>query len=304
MSGKRWVIFVGVIFILQVILLEVFYQTSKHNRHEVDYLVNNTMQNLKNKKYDVIILGDSLAHKTIGSIELHNNILDLTSNNAVSMAGNFFLFQRYLKDNYPPKKLYLFCVPNHLYQNLDTIHTYFYFSTIFTKDSEKKEIKKLKPHLYDYSFSKYTESRIKSIDFLGYFNPKAKVLPKEIDESSLEREDNFINDSIREKIEEAKINIDKINEIPKIYLDKLIAITKKYDIEFTLVIEPIPIESHNVFLSSKMYQYIKSKNINIIDINNIYQFSNYSFKIDGRHLDGKDNQYFQNIIDKKVIDIY
>lgn len=305
MKNKSWLIAFFIFILLQVVAIEIFYRIYDYNRHYVDYLVKTKITNLKNKSFETVILGDSLAQDSIGKLKLHPHILNLTSNNALSLAGNYFLLKRYLKQNKRPKNLYLFCVPNHLHQDLNTIHTYSYFKSVFTQKDEIEEIQKIRPDFYnDYSFSKYTESRLKSIKFLTHFKPKKKVQAIFIDETTLTKRENFMNNKIDEKIKLIKRDQNNIHEIPIIYIEKITSLCKELGINFKLVIEPIPKASNRSFIQSKLYNYLKEKDVSIYNINELYSFNNYFFRGDGRHLHGKVNQYYQNLIDEYVLDIY
>lgn len=305
MKNKSWSIVFILILTVQVIAIELFYRTYDYNRHYVDYLIKTKLANFKNKNYETVIIGDSLANNALGTIKLHPHIADLTSNNAISVAGNYFILKRYLQENKKPKNIYFFCVPNHLYQNLDSIHTYSYFTTIFTKKEEIESIEKIKPNLYNnYSFSKYTESRLKSLKFLTHYKPKKRTTAVLVDESTLVKKENFINNKIKEKINALKKDQNIVREVPKVYIDKIVTLCKEMNINFTLVIEPIPKDSNKNFIQSKLYMYLKEKNISIYNINEHYSFSNYFFRGDGRHIKGKVNQYYQNYIDEHILDIY
>jgi len=307
MNPKTWLIALITFIVIGVLSIEAFYQTHKYNRHYVDYLINTKLDQLKNKEFETIILGDSLAHNAIGALKLHSYILDLTSNNALSVAGNYFLLKRYLKQNKKPKNLYYFVVPGHLYQNLDTQYTYSYFTTVFTQEDEIENIQKIKPNLFkeDYSFSKYTEKRLKALKFWTHYNvaPK-KSLPIQINENDLIKKENFMNAKIENKIKYLREMKNIINVVPKKYIDRIVTLCNTLDINFILVIEPIPKLSNKLFLQSDMYKFLQEKNIFIYNINDIYTFNNYFFRYDGRHIRAKVNQYYQNLIDENIVDIY
>lgn len=305
MNNKSWLKIFFTLILIQVLAIEIFYRTYDYNRHYVDYLIKTKLANLKDKEFETVIIGDSLAKNSISKLELHPNILDLSSNNAISIAGNYFILKRYLVNNKKPKNIYLFCVPNHLHQNLDTIFTYSYFTTIFTKKEEMESIKKIKPHIYDnYSFSKYTESRLKALKFFTHYKPKKRKKAVLVKESELIKKENFMNSQIRANIDLLKKDQNIIHDVPKVYIDKILSLCKDNDINFKLIIEPIPEESNKSFIQSKLYQYLKNKNVSIYNVNEHYKFNNYFFKGDGRHIKGKVNQFYQNFIDEHILDIY
>jgi hypothetical protein len=260
---------------------------------------------MKDKNFETIIIGDSLAKHSIGTLKLHPYILDLSSNNAISVAGNYFILKRYLAHNKKPKNIYFFCIPNHLHQNLDTKLTYSYFTTIFTKKEEMESIKKIKPHLYDdYSFSKYTESRLKALKFFTHFKPKKRKNAIMVKESELIKKEHFMNNQIRKYINIVKDDQNIIHDVPKVYLDKIISLCHDMNINFKLIIEPTPQECNRSFMQSKIYQYLKDRNVSIYNVNEHYKFNNYFFRGDGVHIKGKVNQFYQNYIDEHILDIY
>jgi len=305
MNDKSWLKIFFTLIIIQVLAIEIFYRTYHYNRHYVDYIVKTRLAHLKNQSYETVIIGDSLAHNAMGHLKLHPQILDLTTNNAISIAGNYFILKRYLANNKKPKNIYLFCVPNHLHQNLNTIYTYSYFTTIFNKKDEMESIKKIKPNLYNNnSFEKYTESRLKALKFFTHYKPKKREKAVVVKESELVKKENFMNSQIQSNIDLIKSDENTIHEIPKVYIDKILSLCKKEGINFKLVIEPIPQESNKSFMKSKLYKYLKDRNVSMYNVNEHYKFNNYLFKGDGRHIKGKANQFFQNYIDEHILDIY
>jgi len=305
MNAKKWLLSLLFFTLSLIILIEIKYQTSPGNRHAVDYLVNEYIPTLSNKKYEIIILGDSLAHNAFSNLLLKKNILDLSSNQAISMAGNYFILKRYLSNNEVPKEIYLFCVPGLLHNDLNQKWTYSYFESVFTDNNEIKEIKRLKPNLYNNNFDidKYLERRKKSIN-LGGYKPKKRLLPVEIDEKDLKKDLNYMNQKIKTNIIKTDKEKDLMESIPTTYLNKIIKLCQENNIDFTLVIEPMPKEYNAIFKTSKWNKYLTEKKIIYININDYYIFNTYFFRGDGRHIRGKANQYYQNLIDKHIIDIY
>jgi len=305
MNAKKWLLSCFLFFLSLIFLVELKYQIYPGNRHVVDYIVNEYIPTLINKKYNTLIIGDSLAHNAFSNLLLKDNILDLTTNQAISMAGNYFLLNRYLEKNQAPKKLYLFCIPDLLHNDLNQIFTYAYFESVFTRKKEIKEIKEIKPNLYSSKFdlNKFLERRKKSLNFGGY-KPKKRISYIKINEKSLKKVSNYMNKKIQTNILSAQKNKQKIDNIPKIYLDKIIKLCKNKNISFTLVIEPMPMEYNIIFKDSKWNKYLQMKEINYLNINDYYVFNTYFFKNDATHISGKVNQYYQNLIDKYILDIY
>ena len=309
MNAKKW-LKSFIFFILGIVILfELKYQVAPVNRHEVDYLVKEMLPSLKNEKYETVILGDSLAHNVFSKLELKKNILDLTSNKAVALAGSYYILKRYLKNNDAPKEIYFFAIPAFLHYDLNENLTYSYFETVFTHSSEIKEIQTFKPELYSDAFNldKYFESRKNALKIEGY-RPEKRQKYIDVDEKELIKVPNFINEKIESNIAEAKAFRDKIEPLPKFYFEQLVALCKKENIQLTVVIEPIFKAYIPLFKGSKWDNYLKSKvskgEIVYKNINDYYAFNSYFFKRDGRHITGKVNQYYQNLIDKYILKLH
>lgn len=325
MDKKSWLLSFIFFFIFQAVIIEILYQRYEYDihineryhkpaRHKVDYLINNRLVKIENESYKTLILGDSLARNAFGKLNLHKNILELTSNNAISLAGNYFILKRFLKKNPAPQNLYLFVIPDHLYQDLDTQHTNTFFVSVFNLNEEVNEIKEVRPNLFETnknSFAKYTENRLKLFSIIQQLKPnednKFKIKHKgnaiKINEQSLVKS-KFINDKMEKRIQKAKNRENDINEIPRIYIDKFIKLCKQFNIQFTIVIEPVPIEINNIFKQSSLHKYLLTKDLTLLNINDHYTFSNYFFRQDSFHIVGKVNHYYQNLIDEKILDIY
>ncbi len=304
MSYKSWVVRVFLCGVLILVAIEAKYQMFEHYKNRVDWVANKAEQ--KKPRYnDIIIIGDSLAINALSAIKLHKHILDLTTLSSVSLAGNYFILKRYLHSNKPPKKIFLFASPPLLYANLDDKFVYFYFESIFTKEYEKSEIKKLKPYLYNESFSvdKYFEKRRRALS-VSYQPPKRIGMPS-IDKSDLKIIQNYTNKKIQDKINLYTRQKDVIPKLSLVYLDKIAKLCKDNDIEFSVVIEPMANEYDEIFRNSAYNKLLLNyENIKYYNINDYYKFSAYFFRHDGLHIRGKVNLFFIKLIDENVLDIY
>lgn len=306
MNAKKWLLSLVIYITLFIVIIEVKYQEFPGARHEVDYLVKKVIPNLYEKNYDTLIIGDSLAHNAFSNILLHKNILDLTSNQAISLAGNYFILQRYLENNKIPKKIFLFCIPGFLHNDLNQIYTYRYFETVFNRHQEIKEIKEIKPNLYNDKFNidKYFESRKNAIN-LGGYKPPRRIVIANIEENDLEKVENYTNTKIKNRILQYKQQKDIVEDIPLIYINKIVELCKKNNINFSIVIEPMPKEYDKIYKSSKWHMFLQeNKRINYFNINDFYTFNTYFFKHDGIHVSGDVSQYYLKLIDKNILDIY
>ncbi|XPV69608.1 MAG: hypothetical protein ACNI25_03325 [Halarcobacter sp.] len=307
MSYKKWIFLFFILNILSVLIIEILYRIYYvEYRHNVDYLVKKTIPSLKNENKEVLILGDSVANGAFKNLILKDNVLDLTSNRAISIAGNYFLLKRYLKQNNIPKKVYLFVIPEFFQNDLNEPYTYLFFETVFTEKEEINEIKKLKPTLYNsnHVIDKYFERRIKGL----FKEDKYKAVKRDsfidIDETKIYNDFINLNDNVLNRINSYKKSLNKLEKLSTVYLSKLKTLCLKNNIEFNIVIEPVPIEIQKLFYNSKIYNYLNLNNYRIIDVNDYYKFGNNHFIKDSIHFSGNINNLFQKIIDKNIIDIF
>lgn len=125
--------------------------------------IESSKKNHKNKH--TLVLGDSVARQLIYANNIKQNIIDLTSNQVISLAGQYTLLQLTLNSNKQIKTVCLMLIPNALTISFDQIATYDYF---------------IRPFFPQYSeyFNTSTIDMINSKFFSNlYMLPIAKVLP-------------------------------------------------------------------------------------------------------------------------------
>ena len=253
MSLKKWVFLFFISNILSLLIIELLYRIYyEEYRHNVDYLLKKTIPSLVNEKKEVIILGDSVANGAFKNLILNNNVLDLTSNRAISVAGNYFLLKRYLRQNYNPKKIYLFVIPEFFQNDLNEPYTYLFFETVFTLKEEINEIKMIKPKLYNSRniIDKYFERRIKGLFKDDLYTPDKRIEFVEVDESKINNDFNILNKNISNRINAYEKSINILKEFSVVYLNNLKALCINNNIELNIIIEPVPIKLNKLFYSS------------------------------------------------------
>ena len=106
------------------------------------------------KKVKKLILGDSTGHALYPTENEYNNAVSLACNQAITMAGQYFLLKNYIETNINnlPKEVILLCTPFTLSNDVD-IYAYQYFLKSFP-------IKE-----YKFLYSDYLYERIRSIPF-------------------------------------------------------------------------------------------------------------------------------------------
>jgi len=309
MNSKKWIIvWIFIPLSLTLLILEVSYSVKKNNhRHNVDYIVNEQLENLRNEKYTTIILGDSLAVNSFTSLSMHDLILNLSSNAAISLAGNYFILKKYLSSNQMPKNVYLFLVPEILTNDLNNQHAHSYYQTVFIEEEQIEEMNKIDSSIFKNKknkIDKYIESRKNSFINFNKYSLPIRHKNKDINEQDLKKDKDFRFSYIQNRIKKADKNLNQsIKLIPQVYLDKIISLCKFNNIKCTIAIEPLPQNLNRVFLDSKVYKHIKNLEINILNINDYFTFKNEYF-YDGVHIRGDINSYYQNLIDKHILDIY
>lgn len=77
---------------------------------------------------DILILGDSVASQLVTyGMKNKKRIIDLTCNQAMSLAGQYVLLENILKNNKQIKTVCLLVIPNSFRNNLDNKYTHNYF---------------------------------------------------------------------------------------------------------------------------------------------------------------------------------
>lgn len=165
-----------------------------------------------NRRIKKLILGDSTGHALYPSENTYDSIVSLACNQAITMAGQFFLLKNYLetnKDNLPTEIILLF-TPGTFDNDVD-IFAYHYF---------------LKPFpLYEYKslYTPHLNERIKSIPFYWTANlpfiqttnyTPSIAVPTEVERQS-------------------------ISELSLEYLLKIDSLTKQYGVPYSIRSTPV-----------------------------------------------------------------
>lgn len=87
-----------------------------------------------------LILGDSVSRQFNPPGKRSDSVVSLACNQAISLCGQFILFNEYLKYNNAPKILELQLTPTSLRNDLDQVYTYHYFLKPFYTEKFRKYI--------------------------------------------------------------------------------------------------------------------------------------------------------------------
>ena len=110
----------------------------------------------KKSNAKILLLGDSVGNQLFPSEKSNDTINSLTSNQAISIVGQYILLQNYLETGNRPTKVVLLYSPFSLKNNLDQKFTFHYF----IKPFYKKE--------YIHFFSELAIQQIDKIPFYKY----------------------------------------------------------------------------------------------------------------------------------------
>lgn len=302
---RNWILlfFVAVISIL-IILEFLSYQAKDKFRHEVDYKVH-LAHHTTQKNIDTILLSDSVTYEAMGKFQLNENILDLTSNQGISLAGNYFLLQRYLQQHKAPKEVFLFFIYGLFTNSLNSKYDYLYFTTVFTDKNEIHEIADYgKKEVYD----KLDYFNIRKLNIKKYFQEyvpgKKAIFNRNYNLIKLQNKADI-------KISDKKIKVfaqAKLFPFANHFLQKIIDLCKDNDISLVLVVEPMLYEQHRAYVNSDLYRVLKEKEakgaFTLMDANNYYQFGIQSFRKDRVHLGYEFQKKYLDIIDRHILKLF
>ena len=209
----RLLIYVFVILIITIPIDMINTFTGKYIKtvdgYEIYCAINNSQSNRKVKK---VLLGDSVGCQLYPSDNDYDSILSLACNQAITMAGHYFLLKNYIENNNDnlPDEVVLLITPFSLCNDVDK-YAYHYF------------LKPFPPHTWSKLYTKHLKQRIHSIPFYWTAN-----LP-------------FIqtsNYTPEWAIPSSKAN-KSISPLSYEYLLKIDSITKQHNISFNMVSTPI-----------------------------------------------------------------
>jgi hypothetical protein len=106
-------------------------------RHNVDLYAN-----FPPKTSDIdtdIVLGDSVVNQVFESFNIRSGIVDLTTNQATGLSGNYFLLKRFLRENAAPKRIWLSFTPTVFAKDMSDDLSYTYFFSVFNRPEEINE---------------------------------------------------------------------------------------------------------------------------------------------------------------------
>lgn len=122
---------VGIFHIKSFYLLKGDRYTKKVFGSEVYHSIDKSK---KKKKARKVLLGDSVGKQMYDNMQENDTINSLACNQAISVAGQYFLLHNYIEAGNKIDTAYIFFTPFSFVNNLDQIFTYNYFVKPFYRD--------------------------------------------------------------------------------------------------------------------------------------------------------------------------
>jgi len=110
-------------------------------RHEVDERIEQTLRPAQDVR--VVLLSDSVSYGALDLVPSQAGVLDLSTNNAVSAAGNHFLIARLLERAPDLERVVYVASPVAWIGDLRGKLTSTYFTSVFTRPAEAEQVERL-----------------------------------------------------------------------------------------------------------------------------------------------------------------
>lgn len=286
MRYRKFLYLFVVFSILFMGLIEVIYQNFRSNiyTNPIEYKVNGVLKSTHHKDYDSLFFSTSVTYGTLREYKLSDDVLELGTTFGVGFVGQYYMLQRYLKQNNKVKNIFFFVLPN----SFEVVN---FSSEIFNNNEELEESRKNGFVTID---SNYFYSRM---HYLKIWNSTYRNISKK----RLDLSGDFIFNSVdfKDVLDETVRTNFMINKTVDYYIDKIIDLCKEHNIEVTFVLEPLKKEKYIDFLNSDLRSDIQNKNINFIDTNAIHLFDDDDF-FDGVHLKDSSKILYRILIDKHI----
>ncbi|EKE02177.1 MAG: hypothetical protein ACD_20C00413G0001 [uncultured bacterium] len=314
---KKWLKTTFVLVILFSICFEINYRLNSYYRHEVDEKVA-ILDKTRDNDFNIIILSDSVTLNALKDIRIKNEIYNLSTNEAISFAGNYFLLKRYLSNNIAPKKVFIFIVPHLLINNLKSQTATTYFESVFYRKDEISKIKELgRNDLYKNIYFKlfqiqmqlrYRAFKSQLFKFVKSQNATISLLDVR-NNLDLEKNDIYKQEVLDETDFKTLLDTNKssMSEIAKIFLKEIYNLCKANNTELMIILEPINPDVYpmwsNSALKKDFYKFLSENNIKFEDVNTLYSFPQAAFLYDAIHLRPNWNYKYALLIDEHILDL-
>jgi len=297
---KKFLIALMVLFLF----VEFFYRFSKPLRHEIDFRID-YISRLKDCNFKTVILGDSLGWQALDGLTLKKDILNLTSNAEISLAGNYFFLKRYLEKNSPPKNVYILFTPGLFMANLNSKRIYSNFTTVFNKKNEILELIEIgRMDVYlKISVEQFFQHRKSALQLKSWREWKRETP----EEENINLESTIDIKTLEGINELSKWDFNYVNDIPKVFIVKIINLCRENNINLTLVLEPLPFKIYQKWNDSNLRKHVKElckiNDINFFDMNSYAKYYDSAFVKDGAHLKKNWNDFYLFSLNKNVVKV-
>jgi|GEM_PF-5633308 len=302
---RKWLLYVLVLSLLLGGALEVNYRLCPAPlRHYVDFKAQ-LLSQTNNRRYRALLLGDSVFRNVADRFHRHPDVLDLSSNANVSLAGNFFLLQRFFQNNNHAENVFLFFDPDLLTSNLRSNMSYSYFTTVFNRPEEVRMIESLHRHdLFTHNDWGYKRLAAFKRLFQPCYLPAVPVFldsqPTHLETALTNRVALIIQNRIHRSYSD-------FSPIAATYLRKMAELCRVHHCSLTLVLEPLPESFYPYFLRSplmtRLDNFVCDHNLSLMDANTFLIFKDAAF-IDGFHLKKNWRYRFARLINRNIVNIF
>lgn len=167
----------------------------------------------KYKEDQLVIMGDSVGKQLFDELDENDTITSLACNQAIDFVGQYILLKNYLSQNPKVDKVCMVYNPHGFVNNLDHLYTYNYFLKPFNHASFTKE------------FNQTVKNQIEKIPFhqIANFPPISVTFWSPIYQPHYQEDEKPI----------------ELSEVTVEYLDRIVALTEQYNVDFELIPPPI-----------------------------------------------------------------
>ena len=209
-------------------------------RHEGDFV----RARAADANQDVVLLSDSITYGALSLLDQTHGVSDLTSNQAMGVAGNYFLLRRLIEAGNAPKSVAYVIHPRsyeidyYVFPEL----TESYFSTVFIADDEISAVKKV---LGREDLVRRMRKAREELRFALPSQIRRGIVhePLVLGLRGIRRylRGDFIDPQALKLIEEqSALKQFILSDVSRLFMDKIAQLTKAHDIELMLFPPPIP----------------------------------------------------------------
>lgn len=290
---KKWLKYFSFISILLIVILELNYQYNRKSffRTGLDYKVYTYLNQKLSKDVKTVIFSTSVTYGPLRKYKLRDDILDLSTVSSVGILGQYFMLKRYLEQNKNTvKNIYLFALPGTFSSSYEKNNP-MYIDSVFDTKNEKDYLEKIRNKRYnpDYFYSRINYLKIWKSTYRK-FSKKQLILKRSID--------------LHPYSGKSQINLkhQKITSSFNNVFDDFLNLCYQYNIKLYIVIEPLNSHNYQSYKNSDLSTYITSKNVTLINFNDIHTFKDDDFR-DGRHLNIIKQVEYVYLINRYVVNI-